>query len=295
MPKSIVRFGVAGWQYPDWEGVIYPTEKPHGFEPLELIARLVDVVEINSSYYAPVSPNSARKWIRIVQPASGFKFSAKLWQRFTHEKESWGDEEVSIFQRGLEPLLNSGLLGCILCQFPWAFRESKDNFDRLKKIARDFKGWPLAVELRHQSWMKDKLSDWLKQNQIGFANIDQPLFHDSMPPTEIVTSKIGYIRLHGRNYKTWFKKDAETWERYDYLYEKKELEEWNARVKKIARQTKQLFVIVNNHYKGKEVANTLMLKFMSTGKKQKAPKSLIAKYSTLRECCAPMEKQAELF
>ena len=295
MKKSEVRFGVAGWQYPDWEGIVYPADKPKGFEPLELMATLLDAVEINSSYYSPLLSNSGRKWIRVLAPFKNFKFSAKLWQRFTHEKGDWTGQDALIFQRGIDPLLNAGLLGCILCQFPWSFRESDDDFARLEKIAKDFEGFPLVVELRHKSWQKDSFFKWLEDKGIGFANIDQPLFHDSMPPGEIVSGKVGYVRLHGRNYKNWFKKDAETWERYDYLYPQKELEEWMPRIKKISKDSEQLFVIANNHYRGKEVANSLMLKFMYTKKRQKAPKSLIKRYAELKEFCEPVEKQSELF
>jgi len=293
--KKTVRFGIAGWQYPDWEGIVYPKKKPKGFEPLLLIASMLDAVEVNASYYGPFSVNSSRKWVRIVQPFPEFRFSAKLWQRFTHAKESWGDQEVLIFQRGLDPLLDAGRLGCILCQFPWSFRESEDNFARLKKIAHDFKKFPLMVELRHQSWKKDWFLDWLRENAVGFANIDQPLFHDSMPRTEISTSQLGYARLHGRNYQTWFKQDAESWERYDYLYSEQELVEWIPRLQKIAQNSEQLFVIANNHFQGKGVAGALMLKFMWTKKKQAAPKSLLQKYPELKPFCEPVEAQKELF
>jgi len=293
--KKAIRFGVAGWHYPDWAGIVYPEKKPRGFEPLALIASLLDAVEVNASFYSPLSPNAARKWLRIVQPFPDFRFSAKLWQRFTHARESWADQEVRLFRRGLEPILDAGRLGCILCQFPWSFRQSEDNWTRLKKIAHDFKKFPLVVELRHQSWQKDSFLDWLRENSIGFVNIDQPLFHDSMPPTEIATSQVGYARLHGRNYQTWFKKDAESWERYDYLYSEQELAEWIPRLEKIALNSEELFVIANNHFQGKGVAGALMLKSMWSRKKLAAPKALIQKYPLLKPFCEPGEAQKELF
>jgi len=292
---ATIRFGIAGWVYPDWEGIVYPKPKPRGFEPLELIASLVDAVEINASYYSPVSAAAARKWIKIAAPFPQFMFTAKLWQKFTHEKAAWADDDVKIFKRGLAPLFEAGRLSCLLAQFPWSFRNDEQSFERLKKIAEDFKDLPLVVELRHRSWLKDEVLDWLKENKIGFANIDQPLFHDSLPATEIVTGRIGYVRLHGRNKKNWFKKEAESWERYDYLYEKKELEDWSARIKKIAKQPQELYVINNNHYQGKGLANALTLKFIYTRKKQKAPKLLIQKYPDLKDCCLPAEPQRELF
>ena len=31
---ALIRVGVAGWSYQDWEGVVYPPSKPRGFDPL---------------------------------------------------------------------------------------------------------------------------------------------------------------------------------------------------------------------------------------------------------------------
>jgi uncharacterized protein YecE (DUF72 family) len=293
--KTSVRFGIAGWAYPDWEGIVYPKPKPRGFEPLELIASLADAVEINSSFYSAVAPGSAQKWLRVVAPFQEFRFSAKLEQKFTHEKGEWSRDDAAAFIDGLDPLLQSGRLGALLAQFPWSFRNNEESFARLKKIAEQFKSFPLVLEIRHNSWNTPEIFDWLKQNQIGFANIDQPLFNDSLPATEVATGKVGYVRLHGRNHKNWFRKDAQTWERYDYLYEAKELKQWLPRIKQVSRGTEEMFVIANNHYQGKGLANALMLKAMWSKKKQKAPHTLLDKYPLLREYCESTQEQKELF
>jgi len=49
----MIRFGTAGWQYRDWEGIVYPKPQPRGFDPLSFLAGFFDVVEINSSFYGP--------------------------------------------------------------------------------------------------------------------------------------------------------------------------------------------------------------------------------------------------
>ncbi len=91
-------------------------------------------------------------------------------------------------------------------------------------------------------------------------NIDQPLFHRSVTPGGEVTSSVGYIRVHGRNYKTWFAENAQSHERDDYLYKVQELEPWIDRVKAVARQTKDSYVMSNNHYLGKATVNALEIK-----------------------------------
>ena len=52
---GIVRFGPAGWDYPDWAGRVYPTPKPKGFDPLRYLAGYFGVIEINSTFYRPAS------------------------------------------------------------------------------------------------------------------------------------------------------------------------------------------------------------------------------------------------
>ena len=42
----MIRVGPAGWSYADWEGVVYPHEKPAGFHPLRHLARCVDCVKM---------------------------------------------------------------------------------------------------------------------------------------------------------------------------------------------------------------------------------------------------------
>jgi len=294
---SKVKFGIAGFSYPDWEGVVYPKPKPKGFEPLEFIIQLVEVVEINSSFYSPLSANSVEHWIKIVKAENkpGFCFSAKLWQKFTHQNQDWSKPELAIFKDGLLPILESGLLAGLLAQFPFSFHQSKENFQRLKRIAEEFKEFPLWVELRHNSWLKEWFLNWLKENNIGLANIDQPIFSHSILPTEIITANSAYVRLHGRNKENWFKENSETAERYDYFYELNELGEWIERIKRLEQKAETLYVICNNHFQGKGLANALMLKFLFSQQKQIAPKCLIERYPVLREFCQPMEPQRTLF
>ena len=56
--------GVAGWDYPDWNGIVYPRGASRGFDRLAWAARFLDVVEINATFYRPVGPKTAASWIR---------------------------------------------------------------------------------------------------------------------------------------------------------------------------------------------------------------------------------------
>ncbi len=59
--SATVRVGPAGWDYPDWRGIVYPQKKSKSFDELGFhLARYFDTVEINSTYYRPADPK--RRW-----------------------------------------------------------------------------------------------------------------------------------------------------------------------------------------------------------------------------------------
>ena len=50
-PVPTAHCGPAGWSYAQWNGVVYPGQKPRNFHALEFLAGCVDMVEVNSSFY----------------------------------------------------------------------------------------------------------------------------------------------------------------------------------------------------------------------------------------------------
>ena len=46
-----VYIGPAGWNYKDWEGIVYPSKAERNFDQLAYLARFFNVIEINSSFY----------------------------------------------------------------------------------------------------------------------------------------------------------------------------------------------------------------------------------------------------
>jgi len=126
-----------------------------------------------------------------------------------------------------------------------------------------------------------EILDLLGELGVGLCNIDQPLFKRSVKPGAEATSAIGYIRLHGRNYKTWFDEKANVRERYDYLYPVGELEPWVARLKEIASKTEDTYVMNNNHNLGKATVNALQIASIMRGAPVPAPPTLVAHYPEL--------------
>jgi uncharacterized protein YecE (DUF72 family) len=281
-----IRVGPAGWDYPDWAGVVYPRgqnqgKKPKGFDPLAYLSRFFKTIEINSTFYGPASAKTARAWATRVAHNPEFRFTAKLWRRFTHEREAaWTTDEVKTAREGFDVLVEEGRLGAVLLQFPWSFRNDGAANEWLRDLFAAFKGLPLVLEVRHASWSDPDVLDWLTESGVGLVNVDQPLFGSSLKPAAHVTAGIGYVRLHGRNYQEWFRKQATRDERYDYLYTADELRPWVTRIRDIGARLPrgQVYAVTNNHHVGKAVVNAEMIEAMLTGERVTAPAALYARY-----------------
>lgn len=252
-----IRIGPAGWSYTDWEGTVYP---PHGskFDALAYLAQYFDTIEINSPFYRIPPPNHAKSWVRRVASNRDFKFTTKVFRGFTHEKTELSPDDVKAFRQYLDPLMDADRLGAILIQFPWSFRNTPEARVKLVDLFEAFAAYPRALEVRHSTFQNDEFFDFLEEHGVSWVNVDQPLFSDSVKPAATVTGPIGYARLHGRNYEKWFAHE-ESWERYNYLYSKDELEPWIDRIKNTAKE-RDAFVITNNHFRGQAVVNANDLK-----------------------------------
>jgi uncharacterized protein YecE (DUF72 family) len=301
---SQVRIGTAGWSYKDWDGIFYPSGmRRRKLHPLEYLARFFDTTEINTSFYGPLKPELAKLWCRRVAAVNpGFLFTAKLYRAFTHsplavmEPTSAAtirptDQDEARTREGLDALAHEGSLGALLIQFPISFKNTSLNREYLDRLLRQFIEYPRVVEVRDSSWNNaETLADFTRKN-VAFCNIDQPLLGHSLAPTEHVTAPLAYVRLHGRNYSDWFVDkgpDSDNRnDRYNYLYNERELAGWRDRIASVAERAQTTYVITNNHFESKAGVNALELKAMVSGQRVSAPPTLLQKYPELRRFADP--------
>ena len=267
-----LRIGPAGWSYDDWVGKVYPDPAPAGFDALAFLSGIFDTIEINSTFYRPPPPRMSESWAR--RTPDGFLFTVKAWERFTHDRETFSPADRRVFEEGLAPILAAGKLGAVLLQFPWYFQDTPAGRDRIRRAVEAIGEWaPLVLEVRHRSWL-DAL-DFIREQRLSFCNIDQPRSSTSITGTNLVTGPVGYVRLHGRNAKAWFSKEAGRDQKYDYLYSPEELRAWAEAIG--AMETESLYVIANNHFQGKAVVNAIQLA-RALGKPVEAPEPLRSAY-----------------
>lgn len=282
LPPTI-KVGTAGWSYPDWAGIVYPRIRPAGFHHAAYLARYFDTLEINTSFYRPVRPEHARLWATRVAYNQRFLFTAKLHRSFTHDGTA-GPEEEHAFRGMADVLMESGRLGAVLAQFPWSFKHTAENRGYVAEMLERFREYPMVVEMRHGDWLSRPFLELLSERGAGFCNIDQPTLSHGMAPSAVVTGNIGYVRFHGRNYRSWFA-DGETesrHERYNYLYSTSELEPWRKRIEQVAAEAQTTYVITNNHYQGKAAANALELISMLLDRPAEAPETLLEAFPELQ-------------
>ena len=290
---SKILVGTAGWSYKDWEGVVYPLGLKRREHPVEYMARFVDTIEINTSFYGPLKPEVAKLWCRKAGEVNKqFQFTAKLYKAFTHSPIAVvqptssatiksNEEDERLTKEGLDILRSEGKLGALLAQFPVSFKNTNENRDWVDLVIQKFREYPLVIEVRHSSWNNEGILRYFAEKGVSFCNIDQPKLGQSLHPTEHVTSPVGYVRLHGRNYREWFESDNRD-DRYNYLYTKDELEGWKERITRIAEKAEKTFAVTNNHFRGQAAVNAIQLKRM-LGQEAKAPDVLAKEYPELRE------------
>ena len=277
---SRIRIGTSGWSYPKgdgtWNGIFYPApgQRPRGsgkFDELRYYAEHFDTVEVNSSFYRVPSVTTAASWARRTPPK--FEFSLKLYQKFTHPEMfhkatggnalDLGDADVDEFKTAVDPLAQAGKLGALLAQFPTSFHDDPANRGYLEWLLEKFRGYNVAVELRHRSWSDagQDTAQLLGEFGAAWAQIDEPKFKDSIRQDLHPNVKtFYYLRLHGRNAAKWWSHETSD-DRYNYLYSPKELEPFAEAVKEATRrEVKKAYLYANNHFSAKSVANAAVLK-----------------------------------
>ena len=283
LSRENFRIGPAGWSYADWEGVVYPRPKPRSFHAIPYLAQFFDTIEINSSFYAHPNPQHSERWRRLVDDLPRFRFTAKLNRVFTHQELTSKDafeQHRRAFEVGIRPIADR--LGALLVQFPFAFRDSRASRFRLDRIREAFGELGLVLEVRHSSWFTSGALDFIESCGFSLAAIDLPAARNHPPPDAPTPGAIGYLRLHGRNAAAWFNPGASRDQRYDYLYPPDELAGLVRRAKTIAEGSDTTFVVTNNHFTGKAVANALELSYQILGQKVPAPSSMLDNFPQLR-------------
>lgn len=290
MPKFYI--GTAGWSYKDWVPSFYPKNQSGSFDWLQFYSHYFNCVEVNSTYYAYISPKVVEGWITKVTDSDNFIFDVKLHQDFTH-KRNFDEQNIKAVRYNLDLLAKEERLGGLLIQFPYSFSFNDPAVKYIQKLRDTFPNYNCFVEIRHSSWKNKKAFEFFKEASLTFCTIDQPQIGQAIPFEPIITNDKAYIRFHGRNVEAWKKSInnygikqsyIERSERYKYLYSPGELVEIEQKIKSVQEKVKEVHVIMNNHPQGDAVANAFEIVHLLEGKdKIEMPGTIIKAYPRLRE------------
>jgi uncharacterized protein YecE (DUF72 family) len=269
-----IEVGTASWTDKTLlESGWYPQTADTPEKRLAYYARQFPIVEVDATYYGPPSEQTTRLWAE--RTPAGFTFNIKAFSLLTghptrvssiykdlrpetDKKNIYpGDlpppayEEIwTRFLSALDPLVEANKLGALLFQFPPWFGIRKSNKEYMLEVAARCKPLRPVFELRNASWFeganRNETLDFLRAHKLPFVCVDMPQgYKSSIPPIVAATSDLAVVRFHGHSDK-WTSKDI--YEKFGYLYSKKELAEWVPKLKGLAAETDRTHVLTNNCY-----------------------------------------------
>jgi len=281
MSHSKIYIGPAGWSYADWKGIFYPPKLPASMTELSYLADFFNLVEINVTFYRIPAVKMVKRWLSQVNTIPDFRFVCKMFQNFTHRSGSLSATEINHFKTAIAPLQEAGRLLTLLIQFPWSFKNNPASRERLNQLIDSFSEFNLAVEIRHSSWNVPPFIQFLRDKQISFVNIDQPVIGKSLELTNHQTTNLVYYRFHGRNYDNWFASEADQRQRYDYLYSETEQNSLMEIISRTLKSENVIIIVFNNHFRGQALANALQMKFYFEKQPQPVPETMLKAYPHL--------------
>lgn len=253
--------------YADHQDFYPPWLKPA--DRLRYYAAFFPIVEIDATFYGPLSADAFRRQARATP--SSFRFGVKAYRSLTlhdlrHPPFPWRQAVVDRFLESVKPLVEEAKLLFLLFQFPPWFTHGQDARNYLRALSRLSVDYPVAVEFRHVSWWRG--AAWAETarllRDLGFIHVvaDEPAVGTGhVPLVPLVTNPhLAVLRLHGRNRDTWAKGGwASSGERFRYRYGKDELKGVLALAERLGQEAGTVAVLFNNNYRNYAVQNALEL------------------------------------
>lgn len=243
----MILIGTSGYDYDDWRGFFYPEDLPKN-QFLSYYASHFNALELNFSFYR--MPTAKQLETMLQRTEGKVEFSIKAHRSMTHDRIA-GNHDITQFKEALTPLLEANKLGAVLLQFPHSFNQTEENRKYLKQLA-DQIGPPVVVEFRRVEWSATPIRKWINSIKAGYCCVDEPHLDGLMPRQAVATATPAYVRFHGRNASKWYTHNH-AYERYDYLYNIRELQEWAPLIDQLDKQTQKTMVFFNNHFQAKAV------------------------------------------
>ena len=300
-----VRVGTCSWadktltNDSNW----YPKRSMRAADRLAFYASQFPIVEVDSTYYFPPTPELAESWVE--RSPEGFVFDVKAWSLLTGHPtfphSLWEDLQNEVkpefrdkrnmyakhlpkevvqecwarFRHALAPLWEAGKLGGVLLQWPEWFGPKPKARDEILAAVEWLHPYPCLIEFRRASWLEgeecDETLSFLEAHGLPYVGVDEPQgFKSSMPAVIAATSRLAVVRFHGHNDANWTRKDITAAERFNYFYEDAELDPWAWRLRELAATADEVHVLFNNCWQDNAVRNAATMQAMLAGESELA-------------------------
>jgi uncharacterized protein YecE (DUF72 family) len=286
--------GIGGWEHDNLDSCFYPAAGMTSSVKLEYYSRYFNIAEVRAAFWDDsLSAADAAEWIAPVSDKPDFRFTMKLHRSLTHERVIRPGIARNV-RAVAQELARNNRLGALLMQFPYGFTATGASRQHIIRLAELFRGFPLYIELRHNSWDNTSLLPFLTEQGIRIVNADLPKVRQYIPFHSGLIGDVAYLRLHGRNEKGWLLNGMEV--RYDYLYNGKEMMELRRRFAALEPKTKRTMIVFNNTSGAKAVANALQLvSMLRDNAKINIPEASLRAFPQLTSIGIPAQTTETLF
>lgn len=150
--------GCTGWSMKEWVGRVYPS-KTATKDYLYHYSRQFNTIELNSTHYTIPKKEVVQQWCR--QSPDDFRFCPKVLQTISHSNSlGFGTPLLTNWLEAINCFETR--LGCCFIQLPpyFGIKDLKVLEQWLQRLP---KGFPLAVEMRHESIFEktSHLDEWI--------------------------------------------------------------------------------------------------------------------------------------
>ena len=184
----MIHIGTAGWSLPRETQHRFPGEGSH----LERYARVLNAVEINSTFHRSHRKSTYERWAASVP--STFRFSVKLPRSITHYSRLVRTQKlIDAFLAEIAPL--GERVGCLLVQLPPSLELTLRTAKSFVAALRDRFEGDIAIEPRHESWFKPHSDRMLEALRVSRVVADPLRSAEGAEPGG--WKGMAYYRLHG--------------------------------------------------------------------------------------------------
>ncbi len=250
---ATIRIGTCSWAD---EGLVkrwYPRGVSSPAARLAYYAERFDVVEVDSPFYRLPSPETAAKWAE--RTPAGFVFHAKASGEMTGHREAGPRDRVRASSaRRSRRSRRAGKLRGVLLQYPPRFVKSRDGARRARR--RGARSSSRSSRSSSSATARGSTRTSARTRSRSSSGTASPTSRSTRPRTRARTScpriaaathPVAYVRFHGRNWRTWNLKGRTSAERFDWMYDRDELEEWVEPLRELAAEAEEVYALMNNN------------------------------------------------